>query len=356
MDPAVRRRRRRDARSRYWRLRAITAACGQKRSGGFCVRLVLEEGRQQIGVSRKHLPQQGQQSFVGQDRFPRRLDPAGRGARDFFAECVVKHPFPGIELEGERDLLIVEIDEAAGFAPADALDGKQSGGEAGLFRRVFEVSERGSVFRVVEHSRQMQVVCSAELFPGLDQALMQRVELVGACLKQAPLDSLFEPCPLKHRGLEDRGRSVGVIFQKFGVPAAAIAEIEAAIEAAVVAAPGVADQRPERLGYPQPPQMPLVFDHATAEFAAHRVDFAGRRLDPVFDFGECEGVKGALVPVAHAVDGMKIEAAGFCRRLPVIAFAARDTLHEDSSTAAGKMRRNGPCEAAKSAARRFAGP
>src|ERR1700733_6416109 len=199
----------------------------------------------------------------------------------------------------------------------------------------------------------MQMARRAKLFPRLDQALMQRVELVGACLKETPLDPLFEPGPLKHRGLEDRGRRIGVIFEKFCVPAAGIAEVEPAIEAAIVAAPGVADQWPERLGYPQSPQMPLVFDHRTAEFAAHRVDFAGRRLDPVFDFGERKGVKGALVPVAPAVDGMKIEAAGFGRRLPVIALSAGDPLHEDSSTAAGKMRRNGPCEAAESAARRF---
>src|ERR1700733_14096515 len=199
----------------------------------------------------------------------------------------------------------------------------------------------------------MQMARRAKLFPRLDQALMQRVELVGAGLKQTPLDPLFEPCPLKHRGLEDRGRGVGVIFEKSCSATAAIAEIEAAIEAAIVAAPGVADQRPERLGYPQSPQMPLVFDHRTAELAAHRVDFAGRRLDHVLDFGEREGVKGALVPVAHTVDGVKIEAAGFSGRLPVVALSAGDTLHQ-KLPAAGKMRGDGVCEAAESAARRFA--
>src|ERR1700749_5140554 len=111
----------------------------------------------------------------------------------------------------------------------------------------------------------MQGFCPPKLFPRLDQALMQRFKRVGPCLKETPLDPLFKPCPLKQRSLEDRGRRVGVIFEKFCVPAAGIAEVEPAIEAAIVAAPGVADQWPERLGYPQSPQMPLVFDHGTAE-------------------------------------------------------------------------------------------
>jgi hypothetical protein len=34
----------------------------------------------------------------------------------------VEHPFPGIELEDEFDLPIVEIDKAAGVAPSDRLD------------------------------------------------------------------------------------------------------------------------------------------------------------------------------------------------------------------------------------------
>src|ERR1700723_394190 len=199
----------------------------------------------------------------------------------------------------------------------------------------------------------MQMARRAKLFPRLDQALMQRVELVGAGLKQTPLDPLFEPCPLKHRGLEDRGRGVGVIFQKFCSATAAIAEIEAAIEAAVMATPGVADQWPERLGYPQSPQMPLVFDHGTAELAAHRVDLAGRLPDQVLDFGEREGVKGALVPVARAIDGVKIKAAGFSRRLPVVALSARDALHQKLPTA-GKMRGDGVREATETTARRFA--
>ena len=45
------------------------------------VGIVLEIGRQQIGVARKHLPQQRQDALVGEDRLPRRLDPARRRFR-----------------------------------------------------------------------------------------------------------------------------------------------------------------------------------------------------------------------------------------------------------------------------------
>ena len=142
-----------------------------------------------------------------------------------------------------------------------------------------------------------------------------------------PLHPLLEPRPLKHRRLEDRGRRVRVVFEQFCRPAAAVAEIEPAIKAALVALPTVADQGPERFGYLQALQMPLVLDHVSAEFEAHRIDLAGWTFDCVFDFGQREGVKGALIPVAHAVIGMKIESARRGRGLPVFAFVAGEALH-----------------------------
>ena len=131
------------------------------------------------------------------------------------AELVVKHPLPGIELEGELDAAVVEIDEAAVVAPSDVFDVDQSGGKAGLPCGVLEIGQRAGVFGAFGHSREMQVASGAELFPRLDQALMDRIELVGVRGDDAPLDRLLEPGPLKHRRLEDRGRGIRVIFQQF---------------------------------------------------------------------------------------------------------------------------------------------
>ena len=43
------------------------------------------------------------------------------------AEGVVEHPFPGIELEGELDFAVIEVDEAAVVAQANVLDADQRG-------------------------------------------------------------------------------------------------------------------------------------------------------------------------------------------------------------------------------------
>ena len=73
--------------------------------------------------------------------------------------------------------------------------------------------------------------------------------------------------------------------------------------------------------------MLLVVDRAAGKFEAHRVDFAGRRLDLAFDFVQREGVIGALVPIALAVDGVKIKPGAFGGRAPVVALGAGDALH-----------------------------
>ena len=96
------------------------------------------------------------------------------------AERIVEHPFPGIELEREFDFAIVQIDEAAVVAQPDVLDIDQCGCEAGLPRGVLEIGQRAGILGVFGRSRQMQVASGAEFFPCLDQALMDRIELVGA--------------------------------------------------------------------------------------------------------------------------------------------------------------------------------
>ena len=172
---------------------------------------------------------------------------------------------------------------------------------------------------------------AGEFLPGLDQAFMDRVELVGALRDDVAFDRLFEPGPLKHRRLEDRGRGVRVVFQQFRRTAAVEAEIQPAIEAGVVAVPALGNQRPEGFRYLQPAQIFFVVDGAADQFEAHRVDFAGRLLDLAFDLLQRERVIGPFVPIAFAVDGVKIESGALGGRAPVIAFGADDTLHEVAS-------------------------
>jgi len=72
----------------------------------------------------------------------------------------------------------------------------------------------------------------------------------------------------------------------------------------------------------------FVIDGVADQFEAHRVDLGGGRLDPAFDLTERERVVGALVPIAFAVDGVKIEAGAFGGSNPVVAFRTDDALHQ----------------------------
>ena len=181
------------------------------------------------------------------------------------------------------------------------------------------------------------MVRAAEFLPGLDQPLMDRIELVGALRNDVALDRLFEPGPLKHRRLEDRGRRIRVVLKQLCRVFAVKGKIEPAIEAGLVLAPALRDQRPERLRYFQAAQVFFVSDRAADEFEAHAVDLGGRRLDLVLDLAQRERVIGALVPIALAVDGVEIEARGFGGRAPVVAFGTDDALHGKALAAAVVM-------------------
>jgi len=61
----------------------------------------------------KHRPQQRQDSLVREDRLPWRLDPLRGRSRQRTAEGLLHHPFPGIELEGEVDGFVLQVDEGA---------------------------------------------------------------------------------------------------------------------------------------------------------------------------------------------------------------------------------------------------
>jgi len=63
----------------------------------------------------------------------------------------VKHPFPGVELEGELDGAVVEIDEVFVFiAPSDVFDIDQGGAEAGLPRGILEIGQRAGILGIFD--------------------------------------------------------------------------------------------------------------------------------------------------------------------------------------------------------------
>jgi hypothetical protein len=157
---------------------------------------------------------------------------------------------------------------------------------------------------------------------------MDRVELVGTARDDLPLDRLLQPRPLKHRRLENRGRCIRVIFQQFRGTVSVKAEVEPAVEAGLVAVPAFGNQRPERFRYLQSAQRAFVVDRMSNEFEAHRVDFPGGLFDLTLDLIQREGIIGAFVPIALAVDGVKIKPGFVSGSAPVVALGANNALHE----------------------------
>ncbi len=140
---------------------------------------------------------------------------------------------------------------------------------------------------------------------------MDRIELIGARGNDLPLDRLLQPGPLKHRGLENRCRRVRVIFQEFRRTAPVKSEVEPTVEAGVIAVPAFGDQWPERVGYLEAPQRVFVLDRVSDQFEAHRIDLSCWLFDLTFDLIQRERIIGALVPIALAIDGVKIKPALF---------------------------------------------
>ena len=211
----------------------------------------------------------------------------------------------------------------------DVLDVEQRGGQPRLPRGVLEIGEGAGILGAFQHAGEMQMPRCAKPLPCLDQLLMNRIELVGTFGDDVAFDRLFEPGPLKHRRLEDRCRGVGVVFEQLCRLLSAKGEIDAAIEAELVVAPAVGDQRPVTFRNFQAAQIFFVSDGLADQFEAHRVDLAGRRLDLALDLVKREGVIGALVPIALAVDGVEVEPGGLSGGAPVIPLGTDDALHRD---------------------------
>ena len=164
-------------------------------------------------------------------------------------ERFAHHPLPGVELEHQFDRLVARVDKAAAPAPADGVHRQKRRSRVRPAAR--SPPDTRSVPRssgTVGHAGEMQT--SAPLarsrLPALDQALVQRIVLVGVLRDDAACHRILQPLPLEHRGLEHRGRRVGVVFQEFRRSLAVVAQIEASVEARVAALEARCDPIPVR--------------------------------------------------------------------------------------------------------------
>jgi hypothetical protein len=125
----------------------------------------------------------------------------------------VEHPFPGIELEGEFDAAVVEIDEAAVVAqPMSSMSISVVASRPGARCPRDRPACRHP--RHFSHAGEMQMACR-RASSRLDQRSW--IELnwsarFGMMLRSIACSSQVH---WKHRRLEDRGRRIRVVFQQF---------------------------------------------------------------------------------------------------------------------------------------------
>src|SRR5688500_14710072 len=95
------------------------------------------------------------------------------------AELLAGDPLPGIELEQRFNRGLVEIDEPCSV-PADVFDRDARGGEARLRRGIAKIFDRAAVFVIVPDGGEVDPRApQPEVFPGLDQPLVDGIELIA---------------------------------------------------------------------------------------------------------------------------------------------------------------------------------
>ena len=219
------------------------------------------------------------------------------------AEFLAHHPFPGIELAHHLDRHLVGVGEAP-TVPADLRHGDRLAGEARLQRGVAQIFRRREILGMVLEAREVDQAFRRQLgqdaAPGLDQLLVDGIELVGVGL------GVLQPVPLHDGRLVERGRRVGVVFQQLGRALAVEGEVEAAADRRIGAPPDLLDIiAPRRRDAHALPE--LVGDHMLDRLEAEAVQRLGRRLQRV-DLVGCEGVTGLLGPVGLALQHVVVEA------------------------------------------------
>jgi hypothetical protein len=235
--------------------------------------------------------------------------------------------------------------------PADLVDEQERGVEPGLDRGVAQVVDRAAVLVVVAHASEVDSRGrELEMGPGLDQLLMDRVELVGLGIER------LQPLPLDDARLEQRRRGVGIVFEHSRRLARAIEQVEAAIEILVAALPAGVDQL-GALGADAEAVIVALGDHLFDRGEADPLQLGGGVLQRV-DLGGGEAVGRGLVPIGLAVDGVEGEAKLLRAGREVGARRDRDALHAACRLGSGGAGRagRGAAEAAARAAGRGGAP
>ena len=167
----------------------------------------------------------------------------------------------------------------------------------------------------------------AEASEGSDQALVDRIELIGARGQRARRQLLLQPLPLEHGGLEERGRRVGVELEKLGRSLSIVSQVEAAIEVFVLALPASAQIVPGEFGDGETAQQRLAADDVLDRLIAQADQVLCCGLEIRLDLCQAESVVRRLVPIGLAVDGVVVEAQFRRLALPVGALGGADPFH-----------------------------
>ena len=160
----------------------------------------------------EHLPQHRQQRLVGDNAFPRRLQPADASVFQLGGEHLPQHKLPRIELEQIANHLILQIGKLAFFAQADIFNVEE-------FRRlggaVLQILHGAAIFNGIAaagHMQQLKAKLLAQLAEAIDQLFLQTVELVAARRQLAGVELIFQPDPLEECRFIEGGWRIGVVF------------------------------------------------------------------------------------------------------------------------------------------------
>ena len=189
---------------------------------------------------REHFPQHRQQSFVRDNAFPCRLQPAHARIFQLGGEHFAQHVFPRIELEEVADHLILHIRKLTFFSQTDIFDIKEFSRHIGFGGTVLQILHRSTVFFRVAAAGEVQQVEAkllAQLGETRDKLLLQAVELVAAFRQVSGVHLIFQPNPLEECRLVQRGWRIRVVFQKLRLAHAVPCQIEARVERRLIRFP-----------------------------------------------------------------------------------------------------------------------
>lgn len=138
--------------------------------------IFAEVGRQQIRVIGEHLPQHWQQRLVGDNAFPRRLQPADASVFQLGGEHLPQHKLPRIELEQIANHLILQIGKLAFFAQADIFNVEEFRRQPRFSGAVLQILHGTAIFNGIAaagHMQQLKAKLLAQLAEAIDQLFLQ---------------------------------------------------------------------------------------------------------------------------------------------------------------------------------------